>query len=125
MFGVSGGAGSYRTWEDTLRNHKILALEKWCFDLQRLSHAQLFVTPWTAAHQASLFMEFSRQEYCSGLPFLSPGDLPHPAIILRSPVLQTNSLPSEPPGKPLHSTEGTLKYLMAAWSQAFIVVFNY
>ena len=37
MFGVSGGAGSYRTWEDTLRNHKILALEKWCFDLQRLS----------------------------------------------------------------------------------------
>lgn len=37
MFRVSGGAGSYRTWEDALRSHKILALEKWCFDLQRLS----------------------------------------------------------------------------------------
>ena len=45
-----------------------------------LSHVRLFVTPWTVAHQASLSMEFSRQEYWSGLPFPSPGDRPHPGI---------------------------------------------
>ena len=56
--------------------------------------------PWTIACQAPLSMEFSRQEYWSGLPFLSPGDLPDPGIKPRSPVLQTDSLPSEPPGKP-------------------------
>ena len=46
-----------------------------------------------------LSMEFSRQEYWSGLPFPSPGDLPDPGIKLRAPALQTDSLPSEPPGK--------------------------
>ena len=56
--------------------------------------------PWTTAHQAPLSMEFSKQEYWSGLPFLSPVDLPNPQIKLGSPVLQTDSLPSEPPGKP-------------------------
>ena len=44
-------------------------------------------------------MGFSRQEYWSGLPFLSPGDLPNPGIKPRSPILQADSLPSEPPGK--------------------------
>ena len=38
------------------------------------------MTPWTVAHQAPLSMEFSRQEYWSGLPFLSPGHLPNPGI---------------------------------------------
>ena len=48
-------------------------------------------------HQApSLSMRFSRQEYWSGLPFSSPGDLPDPGIKLRSPTLQADSLPSEP-----------------------------
>ena len=47
-----------------------------------------------------LSMGFSRQEYCSGLPYPSPGDLPDPEIEPRSPALQANSLPSEPPGKP-------------------------
>ena len=65
-----------------------------------LSCVRLFVTPWTVAHQAPLSMEFSRQEYWSGLPFLSPGDLPNPGIRPWSPVLQGDSLPSEPPGKP-------------------------
>ena len=51
--------------------------------------------------QAPLSMEFSRQEYWSGLPFPSPGDLPNPGIDLRSPALQVDSLPSQPPGKPL------------------------
>ena len=46
--------------------------------------------------QASLSMEFSRQEYWSGLPFLSPGELPDPGIEPRSPALQVDSLPSEP-----------------------------
>ena len=45
-----------------------------------LSHIQLFATPWTIAHQAPLSMEFSRQEYWSGLPFPSPRDLPDPGI---------------------------------------------
>ena len=66
-----------------------------------LSRVQLFVTPWTVAHQAPLSMEFSRQEYWSGLPFPSPGDLPDPGIELGSLALQADVLPSEPPGKPL------------------------
>ena len=51
-----------------------------------------------------LFIEFSRQEYWSGLPFPSPGDLPDPKIKPGSPTLQADSLPSEPPGKPLPLT---------------------
>ena len=58
------------------------------------------MTPWIVAHQAPLTMEFSRQEYWSGLPFPSPGDLPNPGIESRSPALQADSLPSEPPRKP-------------------------
>ena len=65
-----------------------------------LSHAWLLATPWTVACQAPLSMEFSRQEYWSGLPFPSPGDIPNPGIKYRSPALKTDSLPSEPPGKP-------------------------
>ena len=53
------------------------------------------VTAWTVAHQAPLSMEFSRQEYRSGLPFPSPGDLPHPGIEPRFPALQVDSLPAE------------------------------
>ena len=45
-------------------------------------------------------MEFSRQAYWSGLPFPSPGDLPHPGIKPGSPALQADALLSEPPGKP-------------------------
>ena len=55
--------------------------------------------PWTAAHQAPLSMEFSRQEYWSGLLFPSPRDLPDPEIKPRSPALQADSLLSEPPEK--------------------------
>ena len=63
-----------------------------------LSCARLFATPWTIALQASLSMDFSRQEYWSGLPFLSPGYLANPGIELSSLTLQTDSLLSEPPG---------------------------
>ena len=55
-------------------------------------------TPWTVACLASLPMDFSRQEYQGGLPFLPPGDLPNPGIKPRSPALQADS-PSEPLGK--------------------------
>ena len=51
------------------------------------------------AHRAPLSMGFSRQEYWSGLPFSSPGDLLNPGIEPRSPTLQVDSLPSELPGK--------------------------
>ena len=59
-----------------------------------------FATLWTVAHQAPPSMEFSRQEYSSGLPFPSPGDLPNPGIKPRSPALWADTLPAEPPGKP-------------------------
>ena len=57
-------------------------------------------TPWTVACQAPLFLGFSRQEYWSGLPFPSPGDLPQLGIEPRSPALQADSLPTELQGKP-------------------------
>ena len=52
-------------------------------------------TPWTVAHQAPLSLGFSRQQYWSGLPFPSPGDLPDPGIEPGSPALQADSLPTE------------------------------
>ena len=55
-------------------------------------HVQLFATPWTVARQAPLSMGFSRQEYWSGLPFPSPGDLPDPGVEPKSPALQADSL---------------------------------
>ena len=63
------------------------------------SRVRLFATPWTVSHQPPLFMGFSRQEYWSGLPFLTPGDLPNPGIKLGSPALQADSLPTELSGK--------------------------
>ena len=65
-----------------------------------LSRVQLFATPWTVAYQALRSMGFSRQDYWSGLPFPSPGDLPNAGIEPGSPALQTDALPSEPLGKP-------------------------
>ena len=68
--------------------------------VESLSHVQLFVTAWTVAHQAPLSKGFSRQEYWSGLPSPSPGNLPDSGIEPRSPALQADALTSEPPGKP-------------------------
>ena len=62
-----------------------------------------FVTPWTIACQAPLFMGFSRQEYWSGLPFPSPENLPNPGTepeSLVSPALESGFFTTEPPGKP-------------------------
>ena len=58
-----------------------------------LSCVWLFATPWTEAHQAPLSMGFSWQEYWSGLPFPSPGDLSDPGVELVPPALQADSLP--------------------------------
>ena len=66
--------------------------------VKSLSRARLFETSWTVAYQALQSMGFFRQEYWSGLPFPSPGDLPNPGIESVSPALQTDTLPSKPPG---------------------------
>ena len=70
------------------------AKKKWKWKL--LSHVRLFEIPFTVQ-----FMEFSRPEYWSELPFPSPGDLPNPGMEPRSLALQADSLPAEPQGKPL------------------------
>ena len=54
------------------------------------------MTPWTVAYQAPLSIEFSRQEYWSGLPFPPPGNLPDPWTASWFPALQEDSLPSDP-----------------------------
>ena len=67
-----------------------------------LSRVQLLVTSWTVAHQAPLSMEFSRQEYWSGLPFPSSGDLPDPGVdpgSPESPALIGGFFATGPPGK--------------------------
>ena len=67
--------------------------------MKSLSRVQVFGTPWTAAYQAPPSVEFSRQEYWSGLPFPSPEDLHNPGIEPRSPALQADAFTSEPAGK--------------------------
>ena len=64
--------------------------------VKSLSRVRLFAILWTVAHQALPSMGFSRQEYWSGLPFPSPGDLPNLGIEPRSPVLEVDALTSEP-----------------------------
>ena len=70
------------------------------------------VTPWTIVLQAPLSMGFSRQEYWSGLPFSSPGDLPNPGIEPWSPALQEDSSPLESPGKPQRNDYTQLEILI-------------
>ena len=69
-----------------------------------------FATPWTGAHQAPLSMEFPRQEYWTGLPFSSPGDLPDPGIKPVSPALQADSLPLSHQGSPIWKIELSNKF---------------
>ena len=77
--------------------------------MKSLSRVRLFATLWTVAYQASPSMGFSRQEYWSGLPFPSPGDLPYPGIEPRSATLQADALSSEPPGKPWGNVKKALR----------------
>ena len=70
-----------------------------------------------------LSMGFSRQEYWSGLPFPSPEDLPKPGIEPRSPTLQADTLPSEPPGKP--DTYGSMyRYFIPFYCQIIFYYMN-
>ena len=69
--------------------------------LQRAGHEQATELTETVVRQAPLSMEFSKQEYWSGLPFPSPGDLPNPGIEPGSPALQADSGLTEPLWKPL------------------------
>ena len=95
-----------------------------CVCAKLLSHVCLFATLWTVARHVPWSMGFSRQGYWSGLPCPSLGDLPDPGIQPSSPALQADSLPSEPPGRPLLSVlwwpkwEGNPKkriYLYYSW----------
>ena len=79
--------------------HYSLPMWPWS-EVKSLSRVRLFATPWTVTYQAPLSMEFSRQEYWSGLPFPSPEGIPNPGIEPGSHALQADTLPSEPPGKP-------------------------
>ena len=76
--------------------HRNLAVTK--VKVKSLSRVLLFATPWSVVYQAPQSTEFSRQEYWSGVPFPSPGDLPNRGIKPGSPTLQGDTLPSEPPG---------------------------
>ena len=85
-----------------------------CMHAQLLIHVRLSVTPWAVAHQAPLSMEFSRQEYWSGLPFPTPGDLPHPGTeskSLASPALVGRFFTTAPPGKPLSCPQAQLNFI--------------
>ena len=85
-----------REWLLTQKKVKVLVAQS-CLTLRN---------PWTVALKAPLFMEFSRQEYWSGLPFPPSRDLSDPGIKPRSPAFQAGSLPTEPPEKTL--TDGSL-----------------
>ena len=83
-----------------IKNEQILPFVTTQMDLEGMLVAQLCltVTPWTEACQVPLSTRFSRQEYWSGLPFPSPGNLPDPGIEPESPALQADSLPTEVSG---------------------------
>ena len=98
-----------------------------------LSFVRLFVTPLTVARQAPLSMELSRQGYCSGFPFATPGDLPNPGIepvSLVSLALAGGFFTTEPPGKPIRklalsrsrSGQGEVDIARAAWHMAAISI---
>ena len=83
-------------------------------DAQSLQSCPTPANPCTVAHQNSLYLEFSRQKHWSGLPFPSPGDLPNTGIKHWSPIMQANSLQTEPPGNG-----------KSLFSSSFIYVFIY
>ena len=106
----------------------LFKLEQWflnfclCVCVWCVSHSVMsdFLQPYGLYPlQAPLCMEFSRQEYRSGLSFPSPGDLPNPGIKPGSPALQADSLPSEPPGKELVLIGGPVKMQMTGSKTQF------
>ena len=87
--------------------------------MKSFSRVRLSATPWTVAYQAPSSIGFSRQEYWSGLPFPSPGDLPDPGIELGSPALQADALTSEPPGKPKVKSLSCVQLFVTLWTIAY------
>ena len=83
--------------------------------VKSLSCIRLFATLWTVALQASPSMGFSQQEYWSGLPFPSPGDLSDPAVEPASPALQAGTLLSEPLGKPWSHHYWSYQFMSNRW----------
>ena len=82
-----------------------------CSALLNCSRVWLFATPWAVTYPGSSFHENSpRQEYWSGLPCPSPGYLPNPGVEPRSPILQAEPLPSEPPAKPIYISTVSICY---------------
>ena len=95
--------------------------------VQSLVTSNSFATPWTVACQASLSMGFPNQEYWSGLPFLSPGDLPDPGIKLTSPALQADSLPLSHLGSPvvyLESSKSLTSFSIYVWLGIHVHMLN-
>ena len=93
---------------------------------QSLCHVQLFVTPWTVAHQAPLSVGFSRQEYRKGLPFPSSGDLPDVGmepIYPVSPASQVESLPLSHQGSPYQNTMDSTPKIMPLIKVARLKIF--
>ena len=84
---------------EILQRKYILADSNGQVKVKSLSRVRLFATPWGVTYQAPLSVGFSRQEYWSGVPFPSPGDLPNPGIEPGSPALWADALPSGPLGK--------------------------
>ena len=80
------------------------------------------MTPWTVAYQVPPSMGFSRQEYWSGLPFPSPGDLPNPGTKPGSPALQRDALPSEPPGPSFNSQQDLAAMVLMSVHPAFLLI---
>ena len=93
MAGRSHQGSPKNPWRDGLCLEYAYASE---VKVKSLSRVRLFETPWTVAHQAPPSMGFSKQEYWSGLPFPSPGNLPDPGIEPGSPAFQADVLTSEP-----------------------------
>ena len=83
--------------------------------MKSLSRVRLFATPWTVAYQAPSSTGFSWQEYWSGLPFPSPGDLPNPGIEPGSPAFQADTLTFEPPGNIKLTLKWFKIYVYASW----------
>ena len=84
--------------------------------MKLLSRVRLFAIPWAVAYQAPPSMGFSRKEYWSGLPFVSPEDLPNPRTEPGSPALLADALPSVPPGKLMdYIVHGILQARILEW----------
>ena len=93
-------AGGFFIVEPPGKTLHIVWVSEWVSEVTK--SCPTLCTPWTVAYQAPQFMEFSRWEYWSGLPFPPPWDLPDPGTEPRSPALQVDTLLSEPPGKASH-----------------------